>query len=216
MIERLEFNLSLIRHGQSAVNIYPDLMGQPADTELTQRGEEQARLLGASFLKRKSKFDFIFSSDYPRALNTAKLSLPEQKIELVPEIREYHAGDWTLTKRSETVTNDIKSKMKDLNMAFQPPNGESFTMMERRSSGWLESAILYSPSLLEFYKEHGPVNIACFSHGGTIKCLLHYIMGFDRAFAWRIKIDNTSVTKLSFGDEGWRLLGVNDVSHLEK
>ena len=49
----------------------------------------------------------------------------------------------------------------------------------------------------------------------TIKCLLHYVMGFDQSFTWKLDIQNTSMSKLYFGPEGWRLLGINDHAHLE-
>lgn len=221
MIEDIEFTLSLIRHGESEVNATPDVLGQRHDTKLTKRGEEQAKKLGLRLFKRKEKFDYVYSSTYHRALNTAILASPkDQKIILVPDIREYDAGDWTGNSRSATMTDLVKLKMNYLNQTFLPPNGESFNMVERRASAWLDKEILYNPEMIahsQKKKTQGepPLNIACFSHGMTIKCLLHYIVGFDKSFAWKIQIDNTSVTRLSFSQEGWRLLNINDCFHLE-
>jgi broad specificity phosphatase PhoE len=104
-----------------------------------------------------------------------------------------------------------------LNMGFLPPHGESTNMVERRVSEWLEKDILYFEYRGQninkaLDKEH--LDIVCFSHGMTIKCLLHYVMGFDKSFLWKIEIDNTSVTKLSFGKQGWKLNYINDTSHL--
>ncbi len=48
----------------------------------------------------------------------------------------------------------------------------------------------------------------------TIKCLLHHIMGFDKHLTWKVTIDNTSVSRLHFGKDGWRILSINDSAHL--
>jgi len=222
MIQDNEFILSLIRHGESEVNATPDIMGQTAYVKLTEKGKEQARLLNQRFLKRGERFDFVYSSSYDRALETAKLACANinQDIVVVPDIREYDAGDWTGASRSATITAAVKAKMNYMNQAFLPPNGESFTMVERRASAWVENEILYNPKMIELanYRKANELpmlNIGCFSHGMTIKCLLQYVTGFDRGFTWKVQIDNTSVTRLYFGPEGWRLLNVNDCFHLE-
>lgn len=222
MIENIDFNLSLIRHGESEINATPNIIGQTFDTKLTEKGKEQAQKLYSRLIKRKETFDYVYSSPYHRALDTAVLANPikNQKIILAPEIREYNAGDWIGTNRTDTITNSIKIKMNNLNQTFLPPNGESFAMVERRAAAWLEDEILYNPKMIaesNRRKKYGelPLNFGCFTHGGTIKCLLHYIIGFDKSFLWKIKIDNTSITKLSFSQEGWRLLNINDYFHLE-
>jgi broad specificity phosphatase PhoE len=63
-------------------------------------------------------------------------------------------------------------------------------------------------------KEKKVANYYCFSHGMTIKCLLHYVLGYDKSMAWKVTIDNTSISQLYFGREGWRLLSINDHAHL--
>ena len=215
MIKDTAFTLSLIRHGQSEVNAIPDLMGQTADVPLTEKGKDQATRLRIRFLRTKEKFNYIYSSPYLRAYDTALLSIPDprQTITLAPPLREYDAGDWLFGSRLKLITPQIKAKMDALNHTFLPPNGESVSMVERRASKWLEDEILYRQ---DAPYQGEPVNIACFSHGLTIKALLHSIIGFDKSFTWKIKIDNTSITKLSFDTQaGWKLLCINDCGHLE-
>ncbi len=101
--------------------------------------------------------------------------------------------------------------MNSLNLGFLPPGGESLNMVERRASAWLDQEIVFNPKI----SGKKPLNIACFSHGQVIKSLLHYIAGFDKSFVWKIQINNTSLTRLYFGQDGWRLLSVNDSFHLE-
>lgn len=223
MLEHNEFYLTLIRHGQSTTNQNPDLMGQTPDTPLSENGVDQAWHLGERLACAKYRPDYVFSSTYTRAHDTAKLALEHFRnpptIELVEDLREYSAGDWTGKSREETLTPAVKAKMGYLTHAFLPPDGESLHQVERRASKWLEERILYNE---QFIKEavarradgRQPTNILCFSHGMTIKCLLHYIMGFDQSFTWKVTIENTSISRLYFGKEGWRLISINDYGHL--
>lgn len=220
MLQYNEFKISLIRHGESEVNVNPDLMGQLSTVALTDKGRGQAKLLHDRFQKYGEKFDLIWSSPYTRAIDTAKIAIgSDHGIHLADELREYDAGDWTGASRSTTLNEKIRLQMNYLNHAFQPPKGESLNQVERRAASWLEENILYNSNIISYAENRKnncikPLNIAIFSHGMTIKCLLHYIMGFDRTFTWKISIDNTSVTKLSFGKEGWKIHCINDCSHL--
>jgi broad specificity phosphatase PhoE len=221
MLDFNEFNLYLIRHGQSAVNVIPDQMGQASDVPLTEHGRHQATLLKQRLEKEGIHFLHAFSSDYTRAYDTAKIVMDPHidTVRLYHDLREYDAGDWKGSKRSELLTPQVALRMGYMNNAFLPPGGESMNQVERRVSRWMEDNILYSPSMQKDAKitrenNFPKMNIAIFSHGMTIKCLLHYVMGFDRNFTWRIVLENTSITKLVFGEEGWRLITINDHAHL--
>jgi len=216
MLNDMNFSLYLIRHGQSDGNTDPDKMGQAADTRLTKLGVQQAHQLHDRLEKECPHFYKAYSSTYLRAKDTARFALgPKCIISYHEELREYEAGDWSNCSRKEKITEDIKKQMSAQNMSFQPPNGESLTQVERRASKWLEDEILYNKEIVNLCKGGNSINILCFSHGMTIKTLLHYIIGFDKNFAWKINIDNTSVTKLTFGKDGWFLNYLNDCSHLK-
>ena len=220
MLEHNEFYLSLIRHGQSVFNTQPDRMGQFSDTPLTEKGQKQARKLNERFKKEERNFYKVFSSDYVRAHETAKIAV-NGDIVLAHDLREYSAGDWNGASRSELITTEVKLRMGLLTNGFLPPNGESMNMVERRASQWLEEAILYNKDMIaeaaaRSARGQTPMELAAFSHGMTIKCLLHYVMGFDQSFTWKLTLENTSISKLHFGAEGWRLLTINDHAHLLK
>lgn len=222
MIENIQFIITLIRHGESIINATPDIVGQFSDTPLSEKGKRQALLLRERFLSLNEKFDYIYSSSYLRAVETAKLAIPDQmqNIILTEDLREYDAGDWKGGSRSILFTKDVYYRMGQLNGNFLPPNGESISMVERRASKWLEENILYNPQIMKDCSDLAEagqpfLNIAIFCHGLVIKSLLHYIVGFDKSFIWKIKIDNTSLTKLTFGKQGWSLININDCAHLE-
>lgn len=223
MLTYPNFNLYLIRHGQSQSNIDPDRMGQSPDVPLTELGREQSQLLGYKFYQDGIMFDKVYSSPYVRAYDTAKIAAPltswNDEIILADDLREYDAGDWEGNSRKETINDNIKLSMGYFTNSFAPPNGESLNVVERRASKWLDEHIMFDNNVLILskskMKEVGKkLDIAVFTHGMTIKCLLHYIMGFDKSLTWKISVDNTSVSKLSFDDEGWKVRCINDCSHL--
>lgn len=222
MLDYNEFYLTLVRHGQSTTNANPDLMGQESYTPLSDKGRKQAELLGTRLAKEEKGIDLVYSSNYTRAHDTAKialLSVPHTGINIAEDLREYSAGDWTNASRKDTITLPVQARMGLMAHGFLPPNGESLHQVERRASLWVEENILYNKDIIENAKAlhsrgERPQNIFLFSHGMTIKCLLHYIMGFDQNFTWKVTIENTSMSKLYFGKEGWRLLSINDHAHL--
>lgn len=221
MLEYNEFYLWLIRHGQTGVNAQNTTVGQTGESPLTEKGRLQAQLLGERLAyKDKVNFDLVYSSDYVRAHDTAKIATGgNQTILLAPELREYSAGDWTGTERKSIYNVPTLLRMAAMTNAFLPPNGESLHMVERRATKWLEDSILYNKAVIEQATSRRatgdkPLNFFVFSHGMTIKCLLHYIMGFDQSFTWKLTLENTSISKLYFSQEGWRLLTINDHAHL--
>lgn len=223
MLDNNEFYLTLVRHGQSTTNQNPDLMGQEPHTPLSDHGRAQAELLRQRLKVEVHKMDAVYSSPYTRALDTAIISTNRKNqagITLADDLREYSAGDWTGASREDTLNLGVKARMGLMAHGFLPPNGESLHQVERRASKWLEETILYNKGYIELANrkrkaKEEPTNIYCFSHGMTIKCLLHYVMGFDQAFTWKVTIDNTSLSKLYFGKDGWRLLSINDCAHLQ-
>lgn len=222
MLTYPEFDLLLVRHGQSTTNANPDLMGQLGTVPLTDLGEKQADKLRRGLEKIPRYFDFVYASPYKRALDTANIALPGKEKIIVPELIEYNAGGWTGASRSQSLTDDVRLSMNYFGACFRPPGdeGESLNMVQRRVTEWMDKEILYNPNLLALSnqrkQEHKPrPYLIFFTHGMVIKCILQYVMGFERSFMWKVQIDNTSTTSLSFGREGWRVNNVNDCSHLK-
>ena len=104
-----ECDFYLIRHGQSESNALPGhLFSLDYDTNLTSRGEEQARRLGKRLAAERVTFDRIYSSTYRRAISTARImaenmGTPDIPIPAVPDLREQGAPDDWRGKRIDDV-----------------------------------------------------------------------------------------------------------------
>lgn len=202
--------LYLIRHGESIRNLQPHLIGQHPDEPLSSKGEEQAKILGEYFRDNLITFNSIYVSPYKRALDTCLIACEQfnAKIDVIaPELREYSAGDFIDKNRNEVITPEVIAEMTSKGMSFKFPNGESLYEVEIRAAGLLETAIQEA-------SEHD--TIAFFSHGMTIKCLLHYIMKFNQRMTWRVSLDNTSICKLEMKRGLWHIHSMNDIKHLNR
>jgi broad specificity phosphatase PhoE len=215
----MKFNLYLIRHGRSVRNEDRDAAGQTSKTPLSEDGEKQAKLVGNYLSKLASegslRFDHIWSSSDLRAWKTAKIALGDRApIHTTSDLRERDSGDWSEKKISDVITDEVKLQRGYLGNYFKIPGGESNNMVERRVVNWFEETFLFN----EKFAKHASVfkdDIIIFSHGMAIRMFLHNIMGIDQNFLWKIDIDNTSITKLSFSRVGWKLNYLNDTSHLK-
>ena len=78
-------------------------------------------------------------------------------------------------------------------------------------SGWLEDELLYNYDLASSPQS---LKVAIVGHGAAGKCLFHYIMGFDESLMLRMEVDNCSISRFVFDREGWRVVCLNDSTHI--
>lgn len=210
MHKNTKLTLYIIRHGQSEANLETRLVnGQSHESPLTEKGQRQAIKLGKRLKRKNIKFQEVYCSTSLRAIQTAKLTSAEidfdlNKIHKIPGLVEYSTGDWAGNIRDEIYTPEVTHSMNLLGPYFTPPKGESLVMVQRRVLQWLFDEIIYNEKYIGKSE-----NIGVFTHGMTIRVLLHYIMGFNDRLIHRIKVDNTGLTIVRFTEVGWYVDGVN-------
>ena len=96
-------------------------------------------------------------------------------------------------------------KINNDNWNFTPPNGESQKTVEERMINWVEE------TLLNNYRDDSVVGV--FTHGMAIKCFLRGVIGFSPKITYKIPLDNTSITRLTYSKR-WDILAIGDSSHL--
>ena len=211
-----EFNLYFIRHGESESNVAPGLAaGKNWDAPMTERGHRQALALGQRFKREGVTFKRIYSSSLVRAVQTAEgmlegMGVKDAGVTRVDHIIERQVPAWRGRLASEVLTPEVVLMSAEQGKWFQPADGESFRVVERRASNWLEDEILNNP---EWTGRPGSHRIAVIAHGHTLQCLFHYIMGFDHHLIQRVQLDNTSVSRFRFSRTGWTVNSINDASH---
>jgi len=208
-------DLYLFRHGECEANTHSDMIGgQTNESPLTALGETQARALGIRLFNERIRFDRIFSSSAVRALDTARIvcnhiAFNKKMIAVCADLLELNQGDWQGDKRSDRYTVACLKEMNILHPDFSAPGGESQREVEHRMFRWF-----FRHGLPEVGLGKNKETIGIFGHGMAFKCFLRGILNFSPVMTYKFDLDNTSITRLTFGREGWRVKTVNDTAHL--
>lgn len=207
-----------IRHGESESNTMQGLAsGLDHDSDLTDLGITQARLLGERLKKERVVFDRIYSSTLIRAVKTTKLMLDtmgeiQRDFIEVQSLIELQMPAWRGLSAEEVFTPSVVAYSRTKGSHFVPPEGESYRMVQRRAVNWLEDEIIYNKELVS--KEQA-LRIAIVGHGTAMQCIFHYFMGFNEGLISRIKLDNCSISRFVFDKDGWSILCINDSCHIQ-
>jgi alpha-ribazole phosphatase/probable phosphoglycerate mutase len=116
-------------HG-STVDNEKELASGWADAELSDLGKKQS--IELKDLIKEKKFDFVFCSDFARAVDSAKLTFGDSfNIIQDKRLREVNYGDLTRTDSKKVYSQMLEH----INKPF--PNGESYRDVERRIAEFL-------------------------------------------------------------------------------
>src|SRR2546423_2996570 len=152
----------LIRHGQSEGNA-EGRFGGHTDTPLSSRGRKQAEATARALASEK--FDAIYSSDLPRAIETATplVKLVGVELEATEALRERSVGVMEGLTFEEAAEQHPEQYQALLRRDFEHVilGGESYRQMLDRAAAKLDHAI----------EQHRGGRICVFTHTGTI-CIL--------------------------------------------
>lgn len=214
--ENFECEFYLIRHGQSEANADLTYLQGSIDCPLTAKGFKQAKLLGARFKEDGITFDRVYSSSLLRTVQTTQTMLDmmgeaDREFPRIDAIVEQRTDGWTGLRAKDVLTPELVAYMRLKGAQFVPPEGESFNMVQRRFSNWIEDEFLHNPEVTGTGRT---LRIAIVGHGIANKCLMRYIMGFDELYIWKMSLQNTSVSRFRFNNMGWKPICINDTAHL--
>jgi broad specificity phosphatase PhoE len=204
----------LVRHGQTVGNLDTGAMGQTPEDQLSDLGLRQAQMVARWFKQKQIPLDAIYSSNYSRAIDTAELIAKENNFSSdqvvgADSLVELSVGDWAENRIEEVMTPEVDLTLNSKGIDFVWPGGESFRMVERRVSSWLEKEILHNPKYLE-----GKKHIVIVTHGNAIRALLYYILGCNDRLIHRFQIDNCGLNIFNYKKYGWHTLTINSTEHL--
>ncbi|MFT7106519.1 MAG: broad specificity phosphatase PhoE [Yoonia sp.] len=142
----------------------------------------------------------IVSSDLMRATATADALATDVRLLHDPNLREINFGDWELKTFAEVEAKDpetIRSYWETPG-EVAPPNGESWNAVRRR----VDTAI-------DEYLALGHDDLIIVAHFGVILTQVQRALGIDAYAAFSHKIENLSVTALTYGSQGWTVGNIN-------
>lgn len=199
----------LIRHGQSEGNAEGRFGGHSA-TPLSSRGRKEAAAVAQAL--GKTGVSAIYSSDLPRAVDTAEPLARATKLKIVQTaaFRERHVGcmeGLTFEEAAELHPEDYAALLRrDFEHVIL--GGESYRQMLDRAADALDRAI----------DMHRGGTIAVFTHTGTICILALHLMGALNAPTLRpvwIATANCGICRFDVRHDGFvRVQALNDTRHL--
>jgi broad specificity phosphatase PhoE len=205
----LTTHVVIIRHGQSQGNA-EGRFGGHTDTPLSPRGRKQAQATAGALASEK--FSAIYSSDLPRAIETAGplAKLVGVPLETSDALRERSVGVMEGLTFEEAAEQHPEQYQALLRRDFEHVlvGGESYRQTLDRASRQLDEAI----------EQHKGGRIALFAHTGTICILILHLMGAldapELKPVW-IATANCGIARFDLRDDGFvRVLTINDTRHL--
>ena len=192
----------LLRHGQVAY--FVDGRALPADQiQLTDEGRREIEQTKRAL--SDIEFDRVIASSLPRAVETARILLPDREPESWPELREIAGGRLA----------DLPDPEAAFVGAFSGSPSEETTFLGGETIGSLLDRVL--PALQRLVGDPGWDVALVVAHGGTIRALLSYALTGARAFLGNFELAPASISILDVGEGDWIVRAVNvtpyDLAH---
>ena len=197
----------LIRHGQQDVDVN-GAVGQLFDPPLSERGRQQAHLLGLAL--STTHVDAVYSSPLERALETARAVTRHHDLEpaVVADLREVEVfrdvpPDETVEQHfGKELLAGVRHRMLTERVWDVYPESEPSAEFRKRAINAVEAAIA----------AHAGERIAIVCHGGVINAYVGHLVGspYDMFF----RPGHTSVNIVAAGGGRRVLQSLNDMHHL--
>jgi probable phosphoglycerate mutase len=195
-----------IRHGQTAWNAQTRIQGQ-TDVELNATGAWQATRLPAALAD--DGIQAIYSSDLQRTLDTARALAAACGLPVVADagLRERGFGEFEGHTYAEIEARwpALSERWRRREADFGPAGGETL-------AGFYARSVAAATRLVA---AHPGQTVALVTHGGVLDCLYRAAarIGLQSPRSWQIA--NAGINRLLYSDEGFVLVGWNDVGHLD-
>ena len=201
----------LVRHGESVVTVNRVLGGPRSCTGLSPLGERQADALRERLESTKEIVpDVLYSSAYPRALETAQIIAPAftgLEINVEPGFGEHDPGPQCdgMTYVDFTAKHGKPNWGGDPNAVFFP-GGETIAQFHLRVATAFDKVV----------KEHYEKTIVVACHGGVVDAVIRRHLKTPQTGAFEMRTKNCSLTEfVEIRADHWALLRYNDHAHLQ-
>jgi broad specificity phosphatase PhoE len=191
----------LVRHGETDANRAGLLLGR-ANPTLNERGREQAAAVAAAL--RRDPVSLILTSPLDRARETAAAigGATGVEVEVEPSLTEMDYGDWD-ERRLTDLPPAVAAQWR-ADPAFAPPGGESLAELRGR----------VGPCTLALLERAADGTVIVVSHVSPIKTMILVALDLGDLFAWRLRLDVASISRVGPGPSGPVLISFNDTGHL--
>ena len=177
----------VIRHGQSENNLSRLWTGW-YDTPLTDQGRKDAQT-AQEYLKNVS-FDKVYSSDLSRAMETARIALPNVSFETTPLLREINVG--SLMMHPISILSAEEMQYAELH-GYAQYSGESKPQFQER--------IRQMMTRLETLDAH---TVALFAHAGFLRNMMDIVLETHLPHQ-HLRCNNCTIAIFDYTNGIWQL-----------
>ena len=197
--------LILTRHGETEWNRLRRTQGS-TDTQLTDKGREQARLLADRLAG--AGIDVIYASSLTRAMETAQIISSTIGAPVVeePNLKEYGFGIWE-GQAFDLLRDNFPEHFKVWQSTPELsaiPDAEHFSDYSGRIQTFIHRLL----------QNHAGQTVLAVSHALTSKLLITNGLGLPERYIHCFRVGNTSVNVLNFLSDKVVLECLNDTTHL--
>lgn len=199
----------LIRHGESNVTVRRVIGGPRTCDGLSELGRRQAERLRVRLAEGDEvAATHLYSSAYPRAIETAEAIAPSLGLDVTIEagLGEHDPGE-----QCDGMSFD------EFVGRFGMPDWESdpFSVMFPGGESIAEFHQRVGATFAEVRRRHPGGTIVVVCHGGVIDALLRFALRTASTGAFELHTSNASLTELvQVRPDRWRLIRYNDAGHL--
>jgi broad specificity phosphatase PhoE len=183
----------LLRHGETQYNADGNRYCGRTDISLTDKGLSQADIVYKQL--KGVQLDAVYSSPLQRAYNTAKIATGDADVQTDERIIEVDFGQWEGKTKEEFILEDPQSWeswMQDPGNNKAGKTGESALEVVQRVDAFYQ----------EMVQKHPNGTIMVVGHNGINRLYMAYKLGMPLKNYRRIVQENSSITVVSFDDEG--------------
>ena len=195
----------LIRHGETEWNSQKRMQGH-SNSDLSLVGQAQIQALGQWM--KNVPFDLIYSSDSPRAKQTAEAitQFSGHELQFDQRLREKNLGVF-----EGLTSEEARERHPEVFRLFKTA-GSKYVIDEGESTQQLQDRALEIVN--EIRIKHPEERVLLVTHGGFIRVVMKHSLGLSLETPTRFLIRNTGVFRLVWEDK-WLVSQMGGVSHLE-
>ncbi|HHX60803.1 MAG TPA: histidine phosphatase family protein [Epulopiscium sp.] len=199
--------LYVVRHGETLWNTQKRMQGW-GNSDLTEQGKAQAKLLGESLLS--IDFNQVVCSPLGRTIETANHIIGDRDVDIVinDDFKEMGFGSWE-GKSPETLKSNYPEQYNNIwtdATKYVPVDGETFQQVINRIIRGIQQIVDDNPT----------GNVLLVTHGMIVQLLLVHMKGLPLSELWnRNVVHPTSLTVIDIEPGSIKVIKEDDISHLE-
>ncbi len=195
----------LVRHGQTESNVKGYFMGW-LNEDLNETGCDQARCLASRLAS--APITSVYASPLQRTCTTAAILAEPHGLELktLEDLIEINQGDWE-GRHVDDISRgwpELWRQSRTDPSEFTMPNGESFKQVTERAVRAFETIVAEN-------QDRQSILVA---HEIVVKVIIVHALGATNRIYRRFELSNASLSTIQVIDGKYRLLTINDISHL--